>query len=379
MIGIVTPYKTINFGTKLQAYAMQELMSEFDEAEIINFNTKSDLRFKAIIGKLSIEILKNKLKVKKQEKEEKKNAKFYSIKQKRKKCISLFDCNYKFSDIIKNSIEFNKYVTKYTDIVCGSDQLWAPRNIKADWFTLSLIPDNINKFSFAASFGVEKVPNNMIKKYKKYLNRLNYIGVREQSGKKIVQDLIGREPAINLDPTLMLDKNKWNKLIEKSSITINEKYVFCYFLGTNIEHRKYAEEIAKKIDAKLVTIPHFREYNESDINFGDIQLEDVSPIDFVSLIANSEFICTDSFHGTVFSIIYEKEFAVFERFKNGTEESTNSRIYSILDILDLKNRLVLNDNDIEKIMQKINYQDVNERLLVERKKSLDYLKNALKK
>lgn len=373
MIGIVTPYKTINYGTKLQAYAMQKLFSKYEPTEIILFNSKYDFRPNAILGKISPDSLKRK---------KNQNTQISNLNDdqlKRRNAIKSFDKYYNFSNMIKNSFEFSKKVKKYSSVVCGSDQLWAPSNVKADWYTLTIVPNSINKFSYAASFGISEIPNNMKTKYKKYLNKLDSIAVRENTGKKIVEELTDKKPILTLDPTLMLDSKDWEEITNESTININEPYIFCYFLGTNSKHREYVKKFAKEKNYKIVNFPFFKEWNEADDGFADIDIYEATPCDFLNLIKNSQYVFTDSFHGSVFSIIFNKNFIVFERFAKNDNNSTNDRIYSLLNMLELDDRLINDFDYIDYDKKNIDYDKVNTLLNNERKKSLEYISIALSK
>ena len=369
MIGIITPYKVNNYGTKLQAYAMQCLMSKYDDAELLGFVPASDSRITSVLGKV---YLKAKLKL-----SGKKPAKTPEM-QKRDKAINSFDSHYKFGRKFKGNSEWKKEIKKYNAVVCGSDQLWAPSNVIADYFTLTLVPDEINKFSYAASFGINSVPSSMRRRYKKFLSRLNSISVREEQGKNIVKDVAGLDAQVVLDPTLMIGKEQWAKLADESKIKIDSPYVFCYFLGTNPEHRNFAKKLAEEKGLKLVTIPHFKEFNEADKDFGDIPLYEADPADFLSLIANAAYVCTDSFHGTVFSVIFNRQVAVFERFQNKSAESTNSRIYTLLENLGMTSQLFKSkDQKDDFVNNEIDYNEVNSRFEELKKDSFGYLDKAI--
>lgn len=381
MIGLVTPYKTINYGTKLQAYAMQEMLGKYDETELINFVTSSDHRVSAILGKVSPAILGNKLKMKKADKALRADEDFYKKHMQRKKAIASFDKeHYKFSESAKGNNEFNTLVKKYDSVVCGSDQLWAPRNVKADWFTLTIVPDGIKRISFAASFGIEEVPSSMKKKYKKYLDNMDAIAVRETSGARIVKELTGKEVQVTLDPTLMLDATEWEKIANKSTKNPDEPYIMCYFLGDNKMHRDFARKLREKTGCKIYAMGNFKGKNESDVDFADCDIYDATPDDFVNLIRNAAYVCTDSFHGTVFSTIFKRKVAVFERFKKDEAGSTNSRIYSLLDMLGTQNQLITSLDMLDDFSNsEIDYDKVYERLEAKKQESYDYLDKALNK
>ena len=222
MIGIVTPYKIPNYGTKLQAYAMQELMGDYDDAEILGFVPSTDKRLGSVLGKLYLKG-KNILK---------KKAKVSDLEKRRTEAINSFDKYYRFGKIVRGNAALRTILPEYDAIVCGSDQLWAPTNVIADYFTLTLIPKRMNKFSFAASFGVRYVPSYLRPKYRHFLNELSHISVRETQGITLVKELSGKEATMVLDPTLMIASLKWKDIAKKSKLRISEPFVFCYFLGS---------------------------------------------------------------------------------------------------------------------------------------------------
>ena len=187
MIGIVTPYKVNNYGTKLQAYAMQKLFDQYGGAEIVNFLTKSDTRKSALFGKMfSLDIWSHKIQSRIKNEKLKKNQELYSNLKIRECAINSFDNFLVKSDYVVGNKALNQLIKKYDYIVCGSDQLWAPRNVIADYFTLTWVPDNIGKISYAASFGLSKIPNSLKRKYINYLSTFDDISVRENTGKEIV-------------------------------------------------------------------------------------------------------------------------------------------------------------------------------------------------
>ena len=372
MIGIITPYKTVNYGTKLQAYAMQKLMEKYDSAELIGFVSATDRRMGAVIGKIYLKIIR------KFQKRKKLNQ--TADMKLRVKAINEFDAFYRFGKSVKGNKELKKELSKYHAVVCGSDQLWAPSNVIADYFTLTIIPDGIKKFSYAASFGISEVPIRLRRKYGKFLNRLDFISVREEQGKKIVKEVAAKEAQVVLDPTLMLNREEWEQLVVHSKIKLDCPYVFCYFLGANQEHRDFAKKLATELGIKIVSFPHFKGWNAADDGFGDVPLYNAGPIEFLNLIKNADYVCMDSFHGTVFSVIFERQIAVFERFQKDSSESTNSRIYTLLNSLGLHSQLFESINGVQTfINNKIDYDNVLPKLYALRNDSYIFLDKALGK
>lgn len=372
MIGIVTPYKISNYGTKLQAYAMQQLMGKYDEAELLGFISASDRRICAVLGKVYLKITRRfQKKAHPSETEEQKT---------RLRAINTFDSYYRFGNIVKGNSALTKELKRYDAIVCGSDQLWAPSNVLADYFTLTIIPEAMKRFSYAASFGVSEIPFLLRGKYRSFLSKLDDISVREEQGKKIVKEVAFRDSEVVLDPTLMLEPEEWIEVSRRSSIQEERPYLFCYFLGTASEHRSFAKKLARKQNLKLVTIPHFKRWNLADENFGDEQIYDAGPSEFLNLIRHAEYVCTDSFHGTVFSIIFMRRFAVFERFKKNSAESTNSRIYHLLNSLGLEEQLFQDESDVDTFLHtNYDYKKIFSHLNNRKAESFRYLDRVLGK
>ena len=179
----------------------------------------------------------------------------------------------------------------------------------------------------------------------------------------------------NLDPVVI---SLLSKIQDKDSI-IKGKYILCYFLGKNIEHRKFAERLKEKTGYKIVSLNHADEYVKYSDKFADEIPYDIGPKEFLNLIKNAEYVCTDSFHGTIFSLINNKKFFTFERYKNkNSKMSTNSRIYSLLKIVDLEERLLKGNESIEDVNKNIDFEKVNINLEKLRENSKKFLKNSLK-
>lgn len=122
------------------------------------------------------------------------------------------------------------------------------------------------------------------------------------SGCDIIKNLTNKEAQLVLDPTLMVDKKIWDKM-SGSTPKVDGEYIFCYFLGKNPEHRKKVRKLAEKTGLKVVCLPYIDGYTESDNGYADLALYDIAPDGFVNLIKNAKYVCTDSFHGSVFSTI----------------------------------------------------------------------------
>lgn len=383
-IGIVSCYFKHNYGSMLQAYATQKVLDNMGiENETFNITDNVDFKngkakyYKSQI--FNFKFIKSKfgmIKLKIDKKTHRKLGKNIAIRDK------------KYNDFVKEIRltrpqltyeELNENAKRYSSIIVGSDQLWLPVNVVADYYTLNWVPEEINKVSYATSFGISQIPDQYKEMYKKFLKRINYISVREDKGCEIVKNLIDKEAKLVCDPTMLLTREEWLTIQEKEPI-IKGDYIFCYFLGNNIEHRKFAERLKEKTGYKIVSLNHADEYVKYSDKFADIIPYDVGPKEFLNLLRKAKYVCTDSFHGTVFSLINNVEFFTFERFKNkNSKMSTNSRIYSLLGLMNLKNRLLKGNESIEELIEnKINFADINKNLEKIREESKEFLKEALK-
>lgn len=387
MIGIVTPYNIRNYGSKLQAFAVQSILSEYsDDVEMINYSPLPSqgiiAKTRKLVSPLSWYSFYLRWKDRKNE-DNSSNKIDEGLLELRKKSIDSFDIKYKLSEKIEGIDNLRTFAKRYDVIIVGSDQVWNPINVPAKYTTLEFAPLNVKRAALAASFGVSEINPVFLKPYyRKFLRKYRYISVREDQGVGICKQLL---PDINVvqipDPTVIVDPSIWNDLsINYPSEYGKEKYCFCYFLGDNREHRKLAREFAKKNNMKIVSPVHFKKMNDADVNFADIEIYDVSPEKFIAMIRYADVVMTDSFHGSVFSIIFEKSFYTFERYASGDKASANSRIYNLLSSLGLDDRLVRNNIVIDCNLA-IDYTAVKSRLdeiRNEAKISLDNMINSLR-
>ena len=383
-VGIVSCYFKNNYGSALQAYATQHFLDSMNiENETINVDENVDFasgKKKYYMSQITnFNFIKSKMgmiKLKFDKKLKKDLGKNIAIRDKKYK---EFRSNYKLTTPYKTYAELTEKCKDYSSVVVGSDQLWLPVNVVADYYTLNWVPDDVNKVSFATSFGVSQVPEKYTELYKKFLSRLNSISVREDAGVKLVKDLAGKDATLVCDPTLLLTKQEWMQIQTEEPI-IKDKYILCYFLGNNIEHRKFAERLKAKTGCKIVSLNHADEYVKYSDVFADETPYDIGPAEWINLIRNAEYVCTDSFHGTVFSLINNTKFFTFERYSSkNSKVSTNSRIYSLLGIVDLKERILSGTENVDDVLKyEIDFDKVNNKLTEFRKASQDFLQGALK-
>lgn len=367
-----------NFGSILQTYALQRAVRKTGcETEIILYKegTASKLnrlrnleymttRVKMVIKSIKMRILhpqqKNNL-------SNRSNA-FTHFISKQLSFTELFTSKEKLSQIAHN----------YDGIILGSDQVWHPMNLLMDFFTLNFVPDEVNKVAYAPSFGVSSIPSKYKEAYKKYVSRINWLSCREMAGVKIIKDLIGKDVPLVCDPTLLLTGYEWSGALS-NSVHYDEKYIFCYFIGNNPNQRRLARNYANKYGLKIVALLHIDEFIPTDEYYADYTPYNVGPEEFLYLINNAELIMTDSFHATVFSLTFKKNFFTFNRFEHGKGNSTSSRIDSLLSVVNLDDRKVPAKANMEILehMKAIEYEDVERKLNNFRNISFEYLQKAI--
>ncbi|MBE5774876.1 MAG: 4Fe-4S dicluster domain-containing protein [Clostridiales bacterium] len=256
--------------------------------------------------------------------------------------------------------------------ISGSDQVWAPMWYDPHYY-LDFIDEDEKKIAYAASFGRDSVQKNepgilMGENIAKFA----HISVREQCGQKLVDQLAHRTAEWVLDPTLLLSAAHYNKM-EDFSLVPRSPYLLCYFLGGRKSNWDNARTIAQALNLQLVFIP----FLEADLKVDGIPVTEAGPSDFLGLFKKAAYICTDSFHGMAFSILYEKPFAVFERHSEKSERMS-SRITSLLNYLGLENHFCADDVLSPALYtESIDFSSIHTKLQVFRDSSMDFLKKAL--
>ena len=383
-VGIVSCYFKNNYGSALQAYATKVILDNNKiPNETINIDNNIDFKKgkrKYYLSQLSnFEFIKSKfgmIKLKLDRKLVKDLNKNICIREKKYKEFR------KEFNLSKNANTYNELSKmaeqNYTDVIVGSDQLWLPVNVVADYYTLNWVPDNVNKISYSTSFGISKIPEKYNELYDKFLKRINHLSVREESGVKIVKDITGLDAKLVCDPTMLLTKEEWNDVATKERM-VKDKYILCYFLGSNIKHRKFAEKLKEATGFKIVSLNHADEYVKYSDEFCDYALYDVGPKEWINLVKNAEYVCTDSFHGTVFSLIFNKIFFTFRRYVTENKVATNSRIDGLLDIAgENKERIITGDENVEDVLKlNIDFNKLNENIKKYRNASKEWLLNSI--
>ncbi len=368
-VDIITRHSVPNYGSLLQSYATQKAIEKMGhESEIINY-TKYEERYENLANTLikgkkwdrniALRLIYKIVQTPNYARMYKKFAKY------RKEFLKETKNEYGNIEELKENIPD-------ADVYCsGSDQIWG--KIGTEEYDQSYFLEFAKGrkcISYASSFGKTELNEELNKNLDRLLGKYTKILVREDSAKKILNDRNFDNVQQVLDPTLLLSKNEWTELANKSNKKIPEKYVLIYQLHDNKLFDKYAEKFAKSKKLKLLRIsPSLYHITRS----GKL-IYLPTQYDFLKYFLNAEYILTDSFHATVFSIIFNKKFIdVLPANKTGT------RIESILNLFGIENRILQKYDDMELIESSIDYEKVNIRLDEERSKSMNFFKDAIEK
>ncbi len=255
-------------------------------------------------------------------------------------------------------------------VVCGSDQIWAP-NVFNPVYMLDFVPDDIPKISYAASIGLNEIPDDLVGTYQKLLSRFQSISVREKQGAQLLDQRCGIKSEVVLDPTLLVNADHWKKLEKK--INRKDKYIFCYFLNKHHRYKGAVQAYTKRRGIAVIGCSA----NPEDASWMTILGNDIGPCEFLWLIHHAEAVFTDSYHGTIFSLLYHKPFVTFERFESSDKICQNSRIYQLDDHFCLSQRIIRVTHDTEIVIDDFDYDMFERRLCELRKSSMEFLKRAL--
>ena len=366
----MTWFQYDNYGTVLQSTAIKHVVTKMGyDLDGIDYVSRGYNRETKIEKFLNVFENKNKVKYKISDKKYKK----FVVSDQRKESFDLFRNNHMtMTRSLKTSSELYQLNYEYDAFICGSDQIWTPRAYNSKYY-LDFVADSNKKIAYAPSFGLTTIENPILKKrVKESLYDFKYLSVREEQGASIIKEITGKEAKVVVDPTLLLNEDEWdNYIIERK---IERPYILCYFLGRNEKYWKHVNELSKKLQLEIVILPI---YPKDYTRFGHIDVS-AGPGEFLSLIKNANLVCTDSYHGTIFSIIYKRPFLCYKRFSDKDKYSQNSRIYNLLNKLNLNDCIVKNyDVSLEKKINLNNntYNMLNNEVIFSKK----YLEDSLSK
>ena len=384
-----------NYGTELQAYSLQSFLKDKGienkilwDKEIISAKRRSASVEQSVtnppaMSKAEGKIKKLLRKVKRYLFNPKAVFQVLSdyIKARSKK-RNIFDESQKLFENFKSSylsIDYDCSVEtlgeindRYDVFITGSDQIWSPLDINFNgYFYLDFVTKK--KVSYAPSLGTDEISPEKKAKIKQWLSTYSAISVREKSSTLVLSELTQRDVVHVCDPTLLHDKEFWTEFCQDVSLQTPRRYICCYFLSNRDWYFDYAYALAKFLGCRLVLIPT----SVSFIKKKGYAKFPVGPKEFVKLIKEASFVLTDSYHASIFSVLFEKQFLYLKRFKDTDENCQNIRIYSLFEKLGLSH-LIVSEKDFQKDdVQHLAYQEIKAKLMSFREDSRQFLLTAL--
>lgn len=371
-IGILSVvYHNWNYGGMLQGYALCAALNDMGYPARQIRNTWKMLRGTGLSRAAKKCVLQNRF-----------LFSTYDRYIRRKEAIKLdgfraFEKKIPFSDFYAsvNIAEANK---KYECFIAGSDQIWSMKFQNEQtlyMYGLLFAEPGKRKISYAASIGAERTAHGHEDLFREVLNNLDCISVREKAARDFLQPLTDKPVAVTADPTLLLTGEEWDKIAVQPPRV--EPYAFAYFLQEkDNRHTGELHHILSELDLPMLCIA-----DETGIypRPQDEQIFDAGPAEFLGYIRNAEIVLTDSFHGMVFSVLYNKPFWVFKRNRDDDRASMNSRITDFLSELGLEDRLLQNGEfpTEERLRERIDYAPVNRLVQEKREFSFHWLKDAV--
>lgn len=268
---------------------------------------------------------------------------------------------YSNSELEKADFDFDYYI-------CGSDQIWntyCPNY--DDAFILRFAKGKGERLSYAASMGAEDIKPSLRDKFAEELGGYKAISVRESGAVTVISELSKKSAVHVVDPVFLLDADKWNEIAKENPI--GKPYILLYFVKGDIPGmRDYVKKLKKITGLPIVVV----NCNLREMKYRNIKCYDAGPAEFVSLIKNAEYVVTNSFHASAFSVIYRKKFMVFNDKANGA-----SRISSLLNLCGISERQATKDSDARKMLEDIDYDTAYKKLMPMIEKSKDFLADTM--
>lgn len=342
--GIITITNGYNYGNRLQNYAVQAALESIGiSAETIWKTTNVfDTENAAYLRKLYI-----------------KRFLHYHLTKEENRILNFHRFNKTYIHRSQQTIDEKvpeKLSEKYDYFIAGSDQVWNPYLEYCTEANFLTFAENWQKIALSPSIAIEEIPEKNREDFSKWINSFRLLSVREEKGAELIQNLCGRKAEVLCDPTMYLSSSQWQK-IEKKPERCPEKYVLTYFLGDcGDSYRSWIQTFANKQNLEIFEL-------QSDEHFG------IAPDEFLYLIHHASCVCTDSFHGTVFSLIFHTPFVVFERKDNF--KTMKSRLDTLLSKMHCLHR---RQKEIdEKHILNMDFTETDEIIEQEKKKFVNFL------
>ncbi len=383
-ICILTQPLHINYGGLLQAYALQKVLKDMGhEVTTARDGAIRPIRMPKRILRFCTHYFKRNVLGKK-----KYNPYRYLLKSRDKNIAIDKATSINTSRFLDNNISTIEYfkkcsrptndmITRFDAIVVGSDQVWRYKYSYAPSYFLDFTEGyDILRIVYAASFGLDNIdeyPRKVLEKCKQSIKKLDAISVREDSAEGILKKVFGVDALHVLDPTMLLDKDDYLQHIEEEDKEERQKVLMTYVLDKTKSKSDLIKQIAGKLELNPMEVSAKEIYNiriENDVN--NCIAPSVSK--WIAGFRDADFVVTDSFHGTIFSIIFNKPFITIVNDERGA-----TRFTSLMKIFGLEDRMIKSELEIdEKLFAPIDYDNINKVREKWKQKSLSFLTNSLK-
>lgn len=386
-IGIVTLYyNNANMGGLLQSYAMQKALEKIGaKATQITYDfTKLNRKQRGDFRKLrheQVQYEKTSLIVKKMFKRAfhaiKKSKKADSGSRQQYEVFMTFQQRIPHTSTVYNSDTIAQVNDSFDGFVCGSDIVWHPSRAVHTAFYLGFASKTKIKLPYAVSMG--RLPYTPLEKemLKRNIQDFSVVATREQSVADYIASLTGKKTLTVVDPTLLLTAEQWESIEDRSCVP-EGKYIFCYLFNNEKWCRKYVANYAKKVGMTVVYLPYIMNSKRKvDDLLSGIGICNAGPDGFIALIHHAQCVFTDSFHATVFSTLFQKEFYVFDRDPSKSKTSINSRNDEFLKRYGLEDHHIGNCAEGPLKRTVLPSARALEKIAVDRETSYKYLQNGL--
>lgn len=270
--------------------------------------------------------------------------------------------------------DWKKCIKNRPIFVAGSDIIWNPaRGYPAERFLDYAYYAKLPRFSYASSIGAKSLPAKYYRAYRRYLGSMVEVGVREQAVADMLEPIIHRKITKVVDPSLLRTAKEWDELADKAEISVpisEDGFILCYFVMSDLRYWEYVKKIREKTKKQVIVLPmhHLDEEQPYDV------ILDGTPYEFIWLIKNAEFVCTDSFHACAVSLLYEKDFYLLRR----TRKAEDDKYDDFLKRYHLTNRIVTDENRFVQLPS-TDYSYAREQLEKDREHSMLFIATALSK
>lgn len=370
-IGIITTFRQTNWGSVLQAFALQKKLEKLGyDSEIIDYYYPNQYHWNRglLWGRPKRGIM-------------------ISLRNLKKKILCFLKIRpwplmYVLNQFIKENMLVSQPIKSYEELhnnppiydiyISGSDQIWNPNTMYGDMsYFFDFVADGSKIISYSSSFSCDSIPDKYKEQYKKYLNRFSSISVRESNGCKLVKELIGRDDVqLVLDPTLLMDKNEWMQYAMKArNMQLPRKYILCYMLAYTYNPEEKMVDILKFVQKKynlpIVSLNPIKSWDGGEFILIHNNNEIVGISEFLRLFVDAEMVITSSFHGTAFSLNFEKPFLALQNGKSNSDD----RISSLLEMIGMQSQLITTSTYLGEDITP--FYDVNiERQILQKKREL---------